>query len=217
MHPKDALEFIEFREKYGEAPLVLPTDVWRYGLRKPGERVDFELWGKPYSHRAGLGRRRARGHGPRGDAGSTTGPRSTPSRRRGPRRSRSAWPPGAGRGRRARSNGNIWRIGNPERGAGPGRRHRPQGRGDREPRGDEDGERHPRPLRRRRSPRSASGSTRSCTRASCSSCLRKRADRISLGAAALTPAPLPRRRGRGAGGEGRARLDAIQQKPSLVS
>lgn len=49
MHPKDALEMIEFREKYGEAPLVLPTDVWRKGLRNPGDKVDFELWGKPYS------------------------------------------------------------------------------------------------------------------------------------------------------------------------
>lgn len=49
MHPKDAISFIEFREKYGEAPLVLPTDVWRHGLKKSGEKVDFELWGKPYS------------------------------------------------------------------------------------------------------------------------------------------------------------------------
>jgi pyruvate carboxylase len=49
MHPKDALEFIEFREKYGEAPLALPTNVWREGLKKPGDRVDFELWGKPYT------------------------------------------------------------------------------------------------------------------------------------------------------------------------
>lgn len=48
MHPKDALEYIEFREKYGEAPLALPTDVWREGLKKPGDKVDFELWGKPY-------------------------------------------------------------------------------------------------------------------------------------------------------------------------
>ena len=49
MHPKDAKEFIVFREKYGEAPLVLPTDVWREGLKRAGDRVDFELWGKPYS------------------------------------------------------------------------------------------------------------------------------------------------------------------------
>ncbi len=49
MHPKDALEIIEFRKKYGDAPLVLPTNVWREGLKKIGDRVDFELWGKPYS------------------------------------------------------------------------------------------------------------------------------------------------------------------------
>jgi pyruvate carboxylase len=48
MHPKDALSMIEFREKYGEAPLVLPTNVWRYGLKNPGDKVEFELWGKPY-------------------------------------------------------------------------------------------------------------------------------------------------------------------------
>lgn len=48
MHPKDALSFIEFREKYGMAPLVLPTDVWRYGLQRSGQKVDFQLDGKPY-------------------------------------------------------------------------------------------------------------------------------------------------------------------------
>ncbi len=48
MHPKDALLFIEFRSKYGDAPLALPTGVWRKGLRRPGDRVEFELWGKPY-------------------------------------------------------------------------------------------------------------------------------------------------------------------------
>ncbi len=48
MHPKDALEFIEFREKYGDAPLVLPTNVWREGLKRPGDKVEFELRGKPY-------------------------------------------------------------------------------------------------------------------------------------------------------------------------
>ncbi len=49
MHPNDALEFLEFRNKFGEAPLALPTNVWRKGLTKPGDRVDFEHWGKPYS------------------------------------------------------------------------------------------------------------------------------------------------------------------------
>lgn len=48
MHPKDALEMIEFRGKYGEAPLVLPTNVWMNGLKKPGDRVEFDLWGKPH-------------------------------------------------------------------------------------------------------------------------------------------------------------------------
>lgn len=48
MHPKDALGFIEFREKYGYAPLVLPTDVWRNGLRRTGDKVDFELGSIPY-------------------------------------------------------------------------------------------------------------------------------------------------------------------------
>ncbi len=48
MHPKDAISYIEFREKYGDTPLVLPTDVWREGLKNPGEKVEFELYGKPY-------------------------------------------------------------------------------------------------------------------------------------------------------------------------
>lgn len=48
MHPKDALAFIEFRDTYGEAPMVLPTNVWREGLKNPGDKVEFEFWGKPY-------------------------------------------------------------------------------------------------------------------------------------------------------------------------
>lgn len=48
MHPKDALDMMEFRGKYGEAPLVLPTNVWMNGLKKPGDRVEFDLWGKPH-------------------------------------------------------------------------------------------------------------------------------------------------------------------------
>ncbi|HSW36329.1 MAG TPA: biotin/lipoyl-containing protein [Candidatus Limnocylindrales bacterium] len=47
MHPKDAVDFIHFRDKYGEAPLVLPTDVWRKGLSKSGCNVEFQSWGKP--------------------------------------------------------------------------------------------------------------------------------------------------------------------------
>jgi pyruvate carboxylase len=49
MHPKDALEYIRFREKYGDAPRVLPTDVWRSGLKKAGAKVEFEYRGVPYS------------------------------------------------------------------------------------------------------------------------------------------------------------------------
>ncbi len=48
MHPKDTVNYIDFREKYGDSPLVLPTDVWRQGLKSPGDKVEFELQGKPY-------------------------------------------------------------------------------------------------------------------------------------------------------------------------
>ena len=48
MHPKDAVGFIEFREKYGKAPLVVPTNVWRTGLKKQGDKVEFEFFGKPH-------------------------------------------------------------------------------------------------------------------------------------------------------------------------
>lgn len=48
MHPKDTVEYLEWRENYGEAPLVLPTSIWREGLKKPGDKVEFDLWGKPY-------------------------------------------------------------------------------------------------------------------------------------------------------------------------
>jgi pyruvate carboxylase len=49
MHPKDAVEYITFKKNYGEAPYVLPTNVWREGLKKPGDRVEFEIAGKPFS------------------------------------------------------------------------------------------------------------------------------------------------------------------------
>lgn len=48
MHPQDALGFIKFREKYGETPLVVPTNEWRNGLKKPGDKVEFEFLDKPY-------------------------------------------------------------------------------------------------------------------------------------------------------------------------
>jgi pyruvate carboxylase len=49
MHPKDTVDLINFRRRFGDAPLVLPTDVWREGLKKPGDKVDFQLWDKPHS------------------------------------------------------------------------------------------------------------------------------------------------------------------------
>jgi len=49
MHPKDAVEYMQFREKFGQAPYVLPTNVWREGLKKYGDTVEFEINGKPFS------------------------------------------------------------------------------------------------------------------------------------------------------------------------
>ncbi|NLZ38431.1 MAG: biotin/lipoyl-binding protein [Firmicutes bacterium] len=49
MHPKDTIDYLEFRDRFGEAPYVLPTDVWRHGLQKTGDTVEFEINGKPFS------------------------------------------------------------------------------------------------------------------------------------------------------------------------
>ena len=49
MHPKDALDYLKFKERFGEAPYVLPTNVWREGLKKTGDKVEFEINGKPFS------------------------------------------------------------------------------------------------------------------------------------------------------------------------
>jgi len=49
MHPKDTVEMIMFREEYGEASMVLPTNVWHSGLDKPGDRVDFKMMDKPHT------------------------------------------------------------------------------------------------------------------------------------------------------------------------
>lgn len=115
MHPKDALDMIEFREKYGEAPLVLPTDVWRQGLKKPGDKVDFELRGKPYSielvsvgaehegiiHVVMRVNNKTRVY-------SVATPRAKKTEIRMAKGLNESGAP---------INGNIWRIGNPERGA----------------------------------------------------------------------------------------------------
>lgn len=115
MHPKDALDMIEFREKYGEAPLVLPTDVWRQGLKIPGDKVDFELWGKPYSielvsigaEHEGLVHVVMRVNN-KTRVYTVETPRAKKAEIRMAKTLNDIGAP---------INGNIWRIGNPERGA----------------------------------------------------------------------------------------------------
>ncbi len=114
MHPKDALEMIEFREKYGEAPIVLSTNVWREGLKNHGDRVEFELWGKPYcvelvsigAEREGLIHVVMR-------VNNKTRVYTVETPRAKKAETRMAKAPGE---IAAPINGNIWRIGNPERG-----------------------------------------------------------------------------------------------------
>jgi pyruvate carboxylase len=115
MHPKDALDMIEFREKYGESPVVLPTDVWRQGLKNPGDKVDFELWGKPYSielvsvgaeHEGTIHVVMRVNNKTRVYSVATPRAKKTEIRM-------AKGPNDVG----APINGNIWRIGNPERGA----------------------------------------------------------------------------------------------------
>lgn len=114
MHPKDALDFIAFRERFGEAPLVLPTDVWRSGLRRPGDRVEFDLWGKPYSiELVSVGAE----HEGRVHVVVLVNNRTRVYTVETPRAKkveiRMAGRPGQ---IGAPTNGNIWRLGNPERG-----------------------------------------------------------------------------------------------------
>ncbi len=114
MHPKDALEMIAFRERYGETPMVLPTNVWREGLRRAGDCVEFELWGKPYeielvsigSEHEGVIHVVMR-------VNNKTGVYAVETPRVKKVQTRMA--SGAGE-IGAPINGNIWRIGNPERG-----------------------------------------------------------------------------------------------------
>lgn len=114
MHPKDAIEMMEFRENYGDAPLVLPTNVWRDGLKRPGDKVDFELWGKPYSiELVSVGAE----HGGiihvvmRVNNKTRVYTIETPRAKKAEIRMAKG-PQDVG----APINGNIWRIGNPERG-----------------------------------------------------------------------------------------------------
>lgn len=115
MHPKDTLEYIEFRKKYGEAPLVFPTCVWREGLKKPGDRVDFELWDKPYSlELVSIGSENegiiyvVMNVNNRTRVYKVETPRARKAELRIAKTPNDIGAP---------INGNVWRIGNPERGA----------------------------------------------------------------------------------------------------
>ena len=47
MHPKAAVDYLKFRQSYGDTT-VLPTAVWFHGLRRPGDSVSVTLAGKPH-------------------------------------------------------------------------------------------------------------------------------------------------------------------------
>lgn len=115
MHPKDALLMVDFVEKYGEAPFVLPTDVWREGLKNPGDKVDFDLWGKPYTIELASVGAEHEGHihvVMRVNNKTRVYSVDTPRAKKVEIRIAS------GKNEiSAPINGNIWRIGNPKRGA----------------------------------------------------------------------------------------------------
>ncbi len=50
MHPKAAVDFLKFRQRYGDTT-VLPTAVWFNGLRRPGDQVTISIGGKPHELR----------------------------------------------------------------------------------------------------------------------------------------------------------------------
>ncbi len=115
MHPKDALLMVDFVEKYGEAPLVLPTDVWREGLKNPGDKVDFDLWGKPYTIELASVGAEHEGHihvvmrvNNKTRVYSVDTPRAKKVEIRIASGKNEIGAP---------INGNVWRIGNPKRGA----------------------------------------------------------------------------------------------------
>ncbi len=47
MHPKAAIDFLHFRQTFGDTT-VLPTSVWFDGLRRPGDSVTVRISGKPH-------------------------------------------------------------------------------------------------------------------------------------------------------------------------
>ena len=115
MHPKDALLMVDFVEKYGEAPFVLPTDVWREGLKNPGDKVDFDLWGKPYTIELASVGAEHEGHihvvmrvNNKTRVYSVDTPRAKKVEIRIASGKNEIGAP---------INGNVWRIGNPKRGA----------------------------------------------------------------------------------------------------
>lgn len=50
MHPKAAVDFLKFRQRFGDTT-VLPTPVWFQGLRKPGDQVTITIGSKPHEIR----------------------------------------------------------------------------------------------------------------------------------------------------------------------
>jgi len=46
-HPQATVEFIQFREKYGDTTR-LPSGLWFNGLKERGDAVDFEMHGRPH-------------------------------------------------------------------------------------------------------------------------------------------------------------------------
>ncbi len=114
MHPKDALTMIAFQHKYGEAPLALPTNVWRQGLKRAGDTVQFELQGKPYEiELISIGAE----HEGLIHVVLGVNNKTRVFRVETPRLKKSEIRMAVGRSQvGARINGNLWRIGNPDRG-----------------------------------------------------------------------------------------------------
>ena len=50
MHPKAAVDFLKFRQRYGDTT-ILPTGVWFHGLRNPGDQMTITIGSKPHEIR----------------------------------------------------------------------------------------------------------------------------------------------------------------------